>query len=128
MKKIVRNQTSARPSSSVTKTIKKSRKRGGKGSKHRTVGTEFYLVKGHRNNQCKSMLAKMHAREARRLSLNVQGMAKRHCEQLCALGKLARNPSVKNEGNIPERWAQHVPLEVHFSVEGLLKAMVLGIE
>ena len=125
MKKIVRKKTSGRPEMKESKKIKK-KQRGGSASKRRTPGTDFYVVKAHKNNQMRSVVAQMTAREMRRLSVQAIGQAKRQCEQLCKLGKLDRNTTVKTEHNVPERWADVVPLEVNFTVEGLLKAMVTG--
>ena len=130
MKKIVRKQSSARPAFVGTKQIKKRKaRRGGtasKADKRTDPAKDFVMVKGHDNNQCRSILAKMTVREKRRLSLTAHGAARRACEQLCKLGKLDRAVTVKSEFNIPSRWAEVVPPSVPFTVEGLLKAMVVG--
>ena len=127
MKKIVRKQSSGRKASTLTKTIKKSKIRGGTASKLSGDAKDFYMVKKHDNNQCRSVLAKMSAREVRRLSLRATGAHLRQREQLCAIGK-QRKHTVKTEFNVPERWTEHVPpnLQVLFTVEDLLKAMVQG--
>ena len=126
MKRIVRKQSSARPSSfGETKVIVK-KKRGGKNSIKSAKAKDHYFKKGHDNNQCRTILAKIHARELRRLSVQASGMSQRNREQLCQLGKLDRKASVKTENNVPERWALEVPPEVPFTVEGLLAAMITG--
>ena len=84
------------------------------------------MVKQHNNNQMRTVLAKMTKREARRLSLTASGKQRRQREQLCLLGKQDRKASVKKEFNVPSRWAEIVPAEVPFTVEGLLRAMVTG--
>ena len=126
MKKIVRKKTSGRPEMKESKKIKK-KQRGGSASKRRTPGTDFYVVKAHRNSQVRSALSKVTFKKKRRLALSVTGTARREREQLCSLGKLRRERSVKTEFNVPERWAGHVPFTVPFTIEGLLRAMVRGI-
>ena len=61
---------------------------------------DFYVRKGHDNNQCRTLLAKMTIRERRQLSLG-GGAAFRKKEQLLRLGKLDRARSVKTEFNVP---------------------------
>ena len=74
---------------------------------------DFYMVKdhceGHRNNQCRTVLAKMTVSESRKLSRSVGGAGRRGREQLLTLGKLDRISSVKMEHNVPERWTDLVP-------------------
>ena len=132
MKAIVRKQTSARPAKFEASKIKKRQPgpRGGKKSipnKRTKPGEDFYVVKAHRNSQVRSALSKVTFKEKRRLALSVTGTARREREQLCSLGKLRRERSVKTEFNVPERWAGHVPFTVPFTIEGLLRAMVRGI-
>ena len=126
MKGIVRGQSSARPFEAVGKTIKKAKKRGGVASKpHKgQVTTDSYVTKGHDNRQMRTVLAKMTAKEQRRLSLRASGKAMREREQLVNLGKMERKPCVKRDENVPECWAHLVPAGVDFTVEGLLLAMV----
>ena len=95
-------------------------------SKHRAPAKDFYFKKGHDNQQCRSMLAMVTAREMRRLAVGATGMGKRKCEQLVTLGILDRKATVKTENNVPERWALEVPQEVPFTVEGLFAAMIKG--
>ena len=129
MKKIVRKKTSGRPEMKESKKIKK-KQRGGSASKRRTPGTDFYVVNGQgpqeQPNAQRRGADDRTGDAERRLSVQAIGQAKRQCEQLCKLGKLDRNTTVKTEHNVPERWADAVPLEVNFTVEGLLKAMVTG--
>ena len=133
MKGIVRGQSSARPEMFGSSKIKKRKtKRGGVLSKpdKRTAaeGTQdFYMVKGHRNNQCRTVLAKMTVSESRKLSRSVGGAGRRGREQLLTLGKLDRLSSVKKEHNVPERWTGLVPESTPFTVEALFKAMVTGL-
>ena len=47
--------------------------------------------------------------------------------QLCTLGKIDRKCSVKTEHNVPARWVDLVPAFASFTVEALLRAMVLGL-
>ena len=132
MKQIVRKQSSARPWSGKSKTIKKRKaRRGGplsKTDKRTDLTKDTVVVRGHRNNQCKTILAKMTVREIRRLALTAGGESRgREREQLCKLGKLDRAATVKSENNVLSRWGDHVPAGVPFTVEGLLRAMVLGL-
>ena len=46
---------------------------------------------------------------------------------MCTLGKLDRLASVKTELNVPERWAELIPTGVEYTIEGLLRAMVIGL-
>ena len=46
MKKLARNQTSNRNTSTAAKTIVKTKRRGGVKSKHRKAGSTTYTVKG----------------------------------------------------------------------------------
>ena len=85
------------------------------------------MTKGFNNHAMRSLVSNMTALELRRLSLNATGKAKKQCEQLVNLGKLERNPTVKTDMNVPERWAGLVPQGVDFTVEGLLVAMVKGV-
>ena len=85
------------------------------------------MKKAHRNNQARSMLAKMTFSERRRLSVNATGAFKRDREQLKSLGKLDRERTVKTENNVPARWADLVPSTVDFTVEGLLRGLVTGV-
>ena len=132
MKKIVRKQSSARPACGM-KVIRKRKggaSRGGrlsKTDKRTDKDKEFIVVKAHRNNQNKSVLAKMTIKEIRRLALNASGAARgRERRQLLTLGKLDRDASVKTEFNTRSRWEGRVPHDVPFTVEGLLRAMVVG--
>ena len=131
MKMSVRRQSSARPTSfEKTKVHKRKKTRGGELSKcnKRASGEDFFFVKAHRNNQCRTLLAKARIREKRRLSQHVTGQLARECEQLCALGRLDRKSSVKTENNVPERWADVIPATFSpFTTESLLRAMVMGI-
>lgn len=130
MKGIVRHQSSARPEHFGAIKVRKPRKRDGPSSKpnKRFANTpDFYMVKGHGNNQMRSCLAKMTIKEKRTLSVAVSGAGRRRKEQLCALGKLDRHSCIKTEHNVPARWAGHVPEFVPFTVEALLRAMVLGL-
>ena len=133
MKKIVRNQTSARPEQFTASKIKKRKAtRGGAKSKKdkRTAVTQddFFWSKGHRNNQMRHALAKTTFREKRRLSMSVAGTARREREQLCSKGKLDRKRTVKIEFNERARWVpKFVPSTVPFTVEGLLRALVCGV-
>ena len=133
MKKCVRNQSSGRPEMFTAGKIKKRKTapRGGVKSKKdkRTVGQDdFYWVKAHRNNQMRHALAKTTFREKRRLSRSVAGTARREREQLCSMGKLDRERTVKTEFNERSRWVpEFVPSTVPFTVEGLLRAMVTGL-
>ena len=131
MKGIVRHQSSARPATTIAKTFKKRRKgrRGGvqsKADKRTDKDKDFIMVKAHDNNQSRTVLAKMTFRERRRLSLSTHGAARRACEQLCQLGKLDRAATVKSEfNNVSSRWGHYLPSGIPFTVEGLLRAMVL---
>ena len=87
-------------------------------------GLLIYVTKGHDNRQMRTVLAKMTAKEQRRLSLRASGKAMREREQLVNLGKMERKPCVKRDENVPECWAHLVPAGVDFTVEGLLLAMV----
>ena len=131
MKGIVRHQSSARPEQFGASKVKKHRKkRGGPDSKpnKRYANTpDFYMVKAHRNNQMRTVLAKMTISEKRTLSLAVSGGGRRKKEQLCTLGKIDRKCSVKTEHNVPARWVDLVPAFTSFTVEALLRAMVLGL-
>ena len=96
MKAAWRGQSSGRPVETGPKLIRKSRKqRGGVLSKHRVpaaTANDFYIVKGHRNYQSKSVMARMAIKEKRRLCrANLPGHARRKCQQLCALGSSARS-------------------------------------
>lgn len=131
MKQFVRKMSSARPASFTSSKVRKRKmNRGGVASKRdkRTKGdADFFFVKKHDNNQMRTVLAKMTVSEARKLSVSTHGVNRRQRQQLVTLGKIDRDRSVKTENNVPERWANLVPLTVPFTVEGLLRAMVTGL-
>ena len=129
MKKIARKKVSWRPFEAEGKICKKKSARKGKACKRykKHGDKDFYVTKGYNNYAMRSLVSNMTAMELRRLSLNATGKAKKQREQLVNLGKLERNPTVKTDMNVPERWAGLVPQGVDFTVEGLLAAMAKGV-